>query len=76
MDYEVNAHERHHFNSASEAFGSEIWRLVTYINRINHLDSLNLDYMRIVLILNSLRQKLKKKQTYQCMNYHKMIQSG
>lgn len=47
MDYEVNAHERHHFNSASEAFGSEIWRLVTYINRINHLDSLNLDYMRI-----------------------------
>lgn len=47
MDYEVTAHERHHISNNSEVFESEIRRIVTYINRINHLDSLNLDYMVI-----------------------------
>ena len=45
MDYEVYAHERHHIFYTDAVFESEIRRLVTYIDRINHLDSLDLDCM-------------------------------
>ena len=45
MDYEVNAHERHHIVYTDAVFESEITRLVTYFNRINHLDSLDIDCM-------------------------------
>ena len=50
MDYEVNAHERHHIVYTDAVFESEITRLVTYFNRINHLDSLDIDCMIIYSI--------------------------